>query len=274
MSDPNNINYEPLQALNGAWQVALRSTIKLWGPIIVAAFAAVALLATPFLAFDALIGLGVLYGIVLATNVRKLKNGMWWQFAAVNGWWLDTETPPGAVIPPSLQFGHDQNWSPIVQTQLGDLVCDILTYRCITGYDDKSERTHHFTIACAQLPAALPHILLLSKKSRIDVRHDLGNGEDLQLEGDFGNYFSLQIEKGDEVNVLTLITPDVMQTLVAYSQGEDIEIVGNKLYFITGNDKRDYHDIQLIIRSVAELGQTIADNLKRAAPAAKSAAAV
>jgi len=267
MSEPKDINYEPLLALNGVWWLSLRSTARAWGSILIIIFVALSLLVSPFLGFDVAAGIGVLYCVVVSTRVTRLKNAAWWQFATANGWFLDTETPLGTVTPPSLQFGHSQVYSPIIQAQLGNLTCDLLTYRCTTGYG-RNEQTHNFTIACLALPQTLPHMLLLSKKAHIDAQRDLENAETLQLEGDFNDSFSLQIDKGQEVNALVFITPDVMQTLVDYNTNEDIEILGTNLYFIVNKDERNYRDMQVIVKSVTELGQRIVQNTKIATPAA------
>ena len=260
MSDPSAIDYQPLQVIQAVWKAAVRRTIIIWSAALVAGFLLTAFVVSIGLAIDLGLGIVILYIVVLSTKVNKAKNAVWESFASANSWPLDTETPLSVVVPPSLQFGHSQAFSPVIQAQLGELICDILTYRCVTGYG-RSQQTHNFTIATLALPKALPHLLLMSKKARADVQRDLINGETLKLEGDFNDYFSLQIEKGQEIDILTIITPDIMQTLVDYNQAEDIEILGNNLYFITNKDKRDYTDMQALIRSVVELGQQIIQNI-------------
>jgi hypothetical protein len=101
-------------------------------------------------------------------------------------------------------------------------------------------------------------MLLLSKKTKIDVARDLEDGERLNLEGDFNDYFSLQIEKGQEIDALSVITPDVMQKLVDYNQAEDIEILATNLYFMCGHDRRDYQHMQSFLQSITELSVQIA----------------
>jgi hypothetical protein len=265
MSKLNEINYQPLLVIGSAWKFVFQSTIKLWAPITVLIFVGVTFAVSAGLAFGLAMGIAILYGAMVSTRATKLKNGMWWQFAKANGWFLDTETPLEAVTPPSVLFGPSQTHSPIIQAQLENLTCDLFTYSCITGYG-RSEQVHNFTVACVSLPQTLPHMLLLSKQSHALVQRDLGNAEKLQLEGDFSDYFTVEIEKGQETNALTIITPDVMQTLVTYNQAEDIEILGSNLYFILNKDERDYRDMRALIQSVAELSGKILQNLKLATP--------
>jgi hypothetical protein len=260
MSDPKTINYQPLLAMNGLWCATFKDTIKFWLPGLVVVCIVAALVAAPGLAFELATAITILYMAFVSSRVNKLKNNVWKEFAAANGWPLDTQNSPAVVIPPSLQFGHSRTWSPIIQAKLDDLACDLLTYQCATG-SGRSEVTHNFTIASTSLAQALPHLLLMSKKVHADVQRDLVNGETLKLEGDFNDYFNLQIEKGQEVDVLTIITPDIMQTLVDHNQAEDIEILGQNLYFITNQDKRDYRDMQVLISSVVALSQQIVQNI-------------
>jgi hypothetical protein len=114
------------------------------------------------------------------------------------------------------------------------------------------------------LPKNLPHLLLLSKKAKADLHRDLQNSQQLKLEGDFDNYFKLQIEQGQQVDALVVITPDVMQTLVQYDTAEDVEILSNQLFFILNHDKRDAKDVQQLVTSVVALAARIIQNINLA----------
>src|SRR6185437_9460619 len=161
----------------------------------------------------------VLWIIIIGFGVKAYRNTIWEEFAKANNWPLDTTTPQQALIPMSWQYGHSQHFSPVIQSQLGITNADLFTYDCTTG-GGKSQQIHSFTVARVPLAVSLPHMLLLSKKAHADVREDLSNHEKLQLEGDFNNYFTLQIEKGEEVDALAIISPDVMQTLITYDDAE------------------------------------------------------
>jgi hypothetical protein len=99
------------------------------------------------------------------------------------------------------------------------------------------------------------------------------NHETLSLEGDFNDYFTLQIEKGQEVNVLEILTPDVMQTLVNLSQKEDVEIMVDGLYFIQSGDARTPEATRKLVQSVAGLsGQILEQIAQTTAPIVDAAA--
>ena len=94
-----------------------------------------------------------------------------------------------------------------------------------------------------------------------EARVDFADHETLQLEGDFQDYFSLQIEKGQEIDALEILTPDVMQALVSYNQREDIEILGDGLYFIATGDDRTPESVQKLVGSTVELSGQILEQI-------------
>ena len=260
MSDPNTVNYQPLTAMQGAWKKVFEASLHGLG---LAAFIALIVITVGSIVIrvgDIIIYAVVLYFAFLSYRVNVYKNNVWQAFATANGWPLNTTTSVLELIPPSMQFGHSEKFSPIINATLGAMNSDLFTYSCVTG-SGRYQQTHNFTVGRMVLPKNLPHILLLSKKSKADVQRDLANSQDLQLEGNFGDYFKLQIESGQQIDVLTVLTPDVMQTLVSYNTAEDIEILGDDLYFIMNGDKRDYADVESLVRSVVELSQQIILNI-------------
>ena len=259
MSDPAVINYQPLQAMQGAWLKGVRSAFRGWHLAVLVGLVIVCIVFVLLGSVSITFYLGIFYIFYLGTLVKQYKNDVWQAFAAANGWPVYSAPDHQNMVPPSIQFGHSQSFSPVIEATLGDVACGLFTYQCMTG-SGRYQQTHNFTVGVVALPVAFPHLLLLSKKDSADVHRDMQSCENLQLEGDFSDYFKLQIEKGQEVDALTIITPDVMQSLVSYSQAEDLEAFGNNLYFISKNDKRDYQDMQLLVRSVVELSQQIIQN--------------
>jgi hypothetical protein len=264
MNDPSAINYQPLAGMRHVLQAVFKASLR--QPLGIAALIVLLLLVPAAGIFVGsvvlVIGGPACYFAFLAARAGKYKNQHWEMFAVVNNWPLDTTTSVFDLVPPSMQFGQDSKFSPIIQAQLGADGCDLFTYTTTTG-EGRYQQNHYFTVARVQLPFSLPHILLLSKKAKADLQRDLAEAQNLQLEGDFDDYFSLQIEKGQQIDVLTLITPDVMQTLVKNNQTEDIEILGQDLYFILNLDKRDYQGMQHLIESVVALSQQIMENISQ-----------
>jgi hypothetical protein len=87
------------------------------------------------------------------------------------------------------------------------------------------------------LPAPLTNLYLDSHKDS----HRRGPGQlfdakqKLALEGNFGRYFQLFVPQGTEVQALSIISPDVMQTLINASGRYDVELYDDHLRLISLN---------------------------------------
>jgi hypothetical protein len=261
-----DVDYRPLAAMDDAWSTTMHTALggMAWPvAMIVVAFSTVTeLLIGSFMLFIAPLVILFLY---LASQVNKFQKQMWQQFARANGWTIDTKTNATSLVPPSLQFGHSHHFSAVVQAKLASVTCDLLAYDCTTG-SGKSSETHYFTVALTSAPKPMPHAVLTPKKYAADLQGDFVNGENLKLEGNFQDYFSLKVEKGQEVDVLTVLTPDVMQTIVQYNQAEHIELLGSNIYFIVRGDKRKPGDVRQLLKSVTELSQQLQENARLSSP--------
>lgn len=256
--NPAAVNYQPLETMDHAWLTVMNRTWKgsLW---VLGVLSVAAAMLVPYFGFFLLF----LYLVLIVWLTNKYKEKIWEQFATVNGWKFDASIGPN-LITPSLNFGHSHHFSSVIQAQLGDIICDLLSYTCSTG-EGRSQTTHYFTIAVTRLPKPMPHMLLSSKKDNADIKNDVMNAENLKLEGDFDNYFKLQVEKGQEIDALTIITPDVMQTLISYNQAEDLETLGENLYFIVKGDKRSPGQVKQLLQSVLELNAQLYENARLSA---------
>ncbi|HSX45456.1 MAG TPA: hypothetical protein VLG27_00435 [Candidatus Saccharimonadia bacterium] len=259
---PEEVNYQPLYELKHATLYVLNNTWKgsLWG------LGVLSLAAGVWFSIQAVDPRGIILamvpvGVLVAHLTRNFKNRVWDEFAVVNGWTFDGDTPLAVLLPPSMQFGHSQHLSPIIQANLAGMVCDMYSYDTTVG-EGKSAVTYYFTTALLKLPKTMPHMVLHAKHNDANVQNDLADGQELKLEGDFNDYFRLMIEKNQQIDALTILTPDVMQTLVDYSQNEDVEIVGDNLYLVVKGDKRDAANVEQLIKSVFELGSQLIENAR------------
>lgn len=274
---PENVNYQPLEAINTAWKTVMRTGLGGWAWPLAAAATAAGIWVSYAARDIRAIMITVFYFAYISALVNRYKNKIWSLFAAANGWQLDAVSSVEANMPPSLKFGHSPKFSPIIKANLNGTDTDLFEYECTTGHG-RSSQSHYFTVAATRLPKIVPHILLYTKKGHSEMRGDIDNAENFKLEGDFNDYFRLQIEKGQEIDALTIITPDVMQAIVGYGQGEDIEMTGDQLYFIIKGDKRDPATVKQLIRSVVELSDQLKENIRlssvqASAPAAPAAGA-
>jgi hypothetical protein len=270
MSDLNTINYQPLTNMKHAGSIVLKASLKTPEGILLPLILPATLLLSILLksAYPLIIGIFA-YGAFITSKAQAYKNNLWTNFALANSWTLSAALTD-QDIPPSLVFGHSQKFSTAVDANVSSIYFGAFTYQCTTG-SGRYQQLHQFTVANVTLPKVLPHIQLLSKKAKADVKRDLANAQNLQLEGDFDKYFSLQIESGQQIDTLSVLTPEIMQTLISYNNTEDIEILNNQLYFISRGDNRDAQNVSLLIKSVVELSQQIIQNINLTTPHAAPA---
>jgi len=251
----DQINFTPLEQIQKAWRLAFKQIFNTSKPlhIVLGVIGIIVTLGT-ILVPGIFIFILMAEIILLSVQVNKVKQRAWQQFAAVNKWPISDGD--AYVVPPGLQnIGNSRRTSQVIAAQFSNITCDLLTYEYTVG-SGKSSHTYYFTIARIRLAKQFPHIILDSKK-RLGVRNIPAGYENLALEGDFDKFFKLYEAKGEEVDVLSIITPDVMQTLLDNDQQQDIEIWGNCLYFIGANDERVPAAMRNLLQSVQKLSSEI-----------------
>ncbi len=258
MKSLDQVDYGPLKDLDKAWSQTLRQVLFL--PVANAFLAGAVLLslvAVYFQQFYVIFYVGLLLCSWLGKKVSDYKARMWQQFAAANGWQVVDDDAPDFFIPPGLaDVGHSRTLSPVVHAEFDGFECDLFLYQFTTG-SGKSSVTHFYTIAEVELARPFPHLILDSKVTRtLQQRGDAL--QFIKLEGDFDKYFSLYCRANEQIDALSIITPDVMQTLIDANQPQDIEIMDQYLYFICAQDERSFQAMPLLLRSVDALASQIA----------------
>jgi hypothetical protein len=86
-----------------------------------------------------------------------------------------------------------------------------------------------------KLPVVFPQVVLDSNKNDKFLSSMMGFSEAqrIQLEGDFNKYYDLFAPKGLQVNVLSLLAPNMMQILKDSAGLFDVEFYGNELVLAT-----------------------------------------
>lgn len=95
-----------------------------------------------------------------------------------------------------------------------------------------SSRTY-YSIIQIPLPRQLPHIVFDSKRMRGRQMHfSFDKDQRISLEGNFDTYFDTYFPAHYEIDLLSIITPEVMQALIAAGEF-DIEVYNNQLKLYT-----------------------------------------
>jgi len=252
----NEINYRSLSLMKSAWSQTVREVfmIPLW------LFVVLLLIISVLLAFvlrEYSIYFGIIIYAYLASKVVRQKAKIWKNFALDNGWqYFRLDQSDYSYIPPGLYgVGNNTRIYDVVNAVFEGHVCDVYMLQFTTG-SGKNRQVHYYTIARVRLQRPFPHIILDSKKSR--ALQSRGHATDsVKLEGEFNDNFSLYFDKNDQVNALSVITPDVMQTLIASNTAQDIEIIDNNIFFMIHSDVRSAEYIPILFASVDALSDEI-----------------
>lgn len=87
----------------------------------------------------------------------------------------------------------------------------------------------YYSVIQIPLHRQLPHIVFDSKRMRgRQMRFDFDKDQQIHLEGNFDTYFDTYFPAHYEIDLLSIITPEVMQTLMT-AAGFDIEIYNDHL---------------------------------------------
>jgi hypothetical protein len=128
----------------------------------------------------------------------------------------------GSVIPGTLKVGkHTYSY------ELGDLILRYGGATFFSGID-------------IHLPKALPHIYLDAYQNNRFGRQPefvYDNDDVVSLEGNFDEYFKCYAPKEHKVLALSILTPDVLQTLMNSAYKYDIEIIENHVRLIVRGPK-------------------------------------
>lgn len=209
---------------------------------------------------DSLSSFVYLAGIVIGSSsvawvafVRNRQNKIWQQFAESNGWEVTSGYDALVdIVPPSLlNAGRGRLLSDIVHAQIVGKSCDVYMYEFRVG-SGRSTRTYFCTVARAELPKEFPHFILDSKRTKV-VRDFSDTTARVELEGHFHKYFSLRYPPNTQIDALSVITPDVMQTLIDSNADQDIEVCGRYVYFMLHTDHRSPEDLPKLLGSVQTL---------------------
>jgi hypothetical protein len=101
----------------------------------------------------------------------------------------------------------------------------VAEYTYKTKHGDE-EVSHHLNFARFRLQNNLPHLVLDSKFSALQIK----GPQEIRLEGDFQDHFTLYAPGDYHLDALQIFTPDVMSVLLDQEGKYDLELVGSDLY--------------------------------------------
>lgn len=131
-----------------------------------------------------------------------------------------------------LSVGHSQRMTDVMSGMYEGHSLRIYDFARTIGYG-KGSHTDFYTVFELSFDKNLPEIGLYARGTDIfglDSTGSSADGQAVQLEGDFGQYFVLRAPKDYEMETRVIFQPDLMALLVDRFKQFDIELFQNKLY--------------------------------------------
>jgi hypothetical protein len=148
------------------------------------------------------------------------------QIAAEMGYTYEEIAPLDSVSGDTFLQGNSQEITHIFSGTQDGYSVRIFEFTYVEGAG-KTRRDYTNTIYELDCREKLPHILLNPYYGII-----ASTMEKVELEGNFSNDFTLYVQKGEQIEVRELFTPDVMLQFVEHFKGYKFETFGTKLYVV------------------------------------------
>jgi hypothetical protein len=204
------------------------------------------------------LGVGYLYSLY-----QKTIHAAWRSFAVDNGWNFIEGNAAKSLLPKSLHTyrrAYDYRIAT-VQAVIDGTAWNVQTYRFTVGIG-KDRETKCYTILSTALQKPLPYMVLDARRSLSAIERIPVGAKKVILEGNFSRYFDVWIEEGSHIDVLSILTPDVMQSILRNNVEQDIEIDGTMLYLVQPGISYDPTFLHTIIFSAQQFNHEIAHRVR------------
>lgn len=218
--------------------VALLTIIFIVGPIILGQVAPGILgtyRPTPLAAYSVLAPVGVVFLAWFSFMDEWLRQRVYnrgvARFAEANSLTPLDEQELFQHIPPSVRRPGSYNHKVAGYSfSLDHTKVIIFDYSYSVG-SGKNRENYAFAVACITLSKQYPHVFL---DGHANGKNDhYARSQRLELEGDFSKYFDMYMPEGAAAGALTVLSPDVMQTLIDQGRPFDLELQGYDVAIMT-----------------------------------------
>jgi len=138
-------------------------------------------------------------------------------------------------------------------------------------------RDYQAAVVEIELPQKVPHLVIDSTVESInmDIRSSVlpirfSEDQRISLEGSFSRYFAIYSPDTQEINALSILTPDVMETIMQVASRCDIEMINNRLYFYWPSIPQTRDEYEKMFRTVDSIWSEIGKKLSKKATVAQS----
>jgi hypothetical protein len=190
------------------------------------------------------------------------------QFAAANNFSFQKEGLPENLYGSLFSLGYGRSGRDMVSGSFNNLPLSLFNYSYTIG-SGKYSHTYHYTVLRLDYSSPLPPILLQVKGfdfgESIFDHFSKNDPEKIQLEGDFGKYFTLYGKTGFETEILEIFDPDFMEKICDEWNNFSLEFIDNYLYVYSCHvisTKAELDSIYSLAKYLAERIEPLAERMK------------
>lgn len=201
----------------------------------------------------------IVVAIGLTILRRQYENNLFGAFARSNNFSYarrgDVLGEQGIIF----SVGHTKKFSDVVTGMYKNWTFHLFLYTYTVGYG-KNSQTYHRGVMEVDFMTRLPAFVLRRHAflEAIDTEGESlragGYNATLSLEGDFDKHFRVHIVRDTEIDVLEILTPDVMEMLIKLDKYEIEMTRAGTFYIYTRSyidNKQDLVEIYTILQAIA-----------------------
>lgn len=173
-----------------------------------------------------------IYAYFYSKLFDKIQEDFLKQFAQSIGFSFN---PYGTKIEGHLfNYGVNRNVSNMLSGVYESIPTKIFQYEYTTPHKNISI-THNYTVFEVTFLSDMPNIVLMPPMSEEPQNSDVTIFKNIEVGGNFHDYFRVYVPVGKEREAYQIFTPDVMAIFIDKAKGFKFEFIGTKLYiFVVG----------------------------------------
>lgn len=161
---------------------------------------------------------------------RKMQRAFMQQFASRNGFQFEADGESKHRMGKLFAHKHVNDTTNVVRGSYLDHPFELFNYHYKVG-DGKHATHYNATVLQYTFAGLVPQFSLTERGDGLSVIHRLALGQRvLELEGDFHKYFVVYVKELHEIEMLEVLTPEIMAFLIDHGCKLSFEFVGRNLF--------------------------------------------
>ena len=170
---------------------------------------------------------GIALFILYAFEATRARGDFWKEFADEHGWRYEKKGVIADEKALVFKLGHSQRMVNVVSGEMRGLPLRIFEYVYVVGHG-KHRKEYAFTVFEITVKGSFPHMYINNRHNRHSARPS-GGATELPVPTEFEKSFVLYGPQKYEIEVLSLFTPDILESLLHTKWPHDVELVDSEL---------------------------------------------